>query len=101
MSDSDVQRLEKFLLRELDKLATHQQESRSDAARDHALLRTEVTGVKDSVDRIAKRLDTVEGTHDLDTGRKEALSWVGRLIVQCVSICAAVIGTAYLIIHNS
>ena len=94
MSGDDVSRLERFLL-------LHIQESRDLASKDHALLRSEVTSVKNSVDKIAERLDTVEGTHDLDTGRKEALTWVGRLIVQCVSICAAVIGTAYLLIHNS
>ena len=94
MSSSDVERLERFLTREL-KL------TRDNSRKDHEYLRDELLKLDAKIDGIASRLNAVEDKQSVERahqqGKSQGLSWVGRLCVQLVSTAAVVIGCIYLV----
>lgn len=89
MSSDDVERLERFLTREL-KL------TRSHSADEHKRLREELEKLDAKIDGIASRLNEVEDDHARSRARRDGrsrfIAFVSRAVVQVVTIIAAIVG---------
>lgn len=89
MSSSDVERLERFLTREL-KL------TRENNSKDHEYLRDELVKLDAKIDGIAARLNHVEDENAAKRaradGRSRFIVFLSRAFVQIVTVIAAIVG---------